>query len=99
MIASTLPDLSEVAYNFTISGVGDRYDHREDTNYYMQPGNLFRLMTPDQKARLIDNLVQDMKPVSRDVQIRQLKHFYAADPAYGESVAQGIGIDIREVTG
>ena len=89
---------SEVAYNFTISGVGDRYDHREDTDYHTQPGNLFRLMTPDQKARLIDNLVQDMKPVSRDVQIRQLKHFYAADPAYGEGVAQGLGIDIKEVT-
>ena len=39
-----------------------------------------------------------MKPVSRDVQIRQLKHFYAADPAYGEGVARGLGIDIKEVT-
>ena len=46
----------EVAYNFTISGVGDRYDHREDTDYYTQPGNLFRLMAPDQKHDLLTTL-------------------------------------------
>ena len=87
----------EAAYNFTTDGVGARYDHRVDADEYTQAGNLFRLMTPAERGRLIDNLVQDMQPVSRDVQIRQLKHFHAADPAYGEGIAQGLGIAIKDV--
>ncbi|MDO8616652.1 MAG: catalase-related domain-containing protein [Dehalococcoidia bacterium] len=81
-----------------VSGLVGRYDHREGNDDYTQPGNLFRLLTPDHKARLIDNLVQHMTPVKRDIQLRQIAHFYAADPAYGEGVARGLGIDIREVS-
>ena len=36
-----------------------------------------------------------MRPVSKEVQLRQLRHFYKADPAYGEGVAKGLGIDAK----
>ena len=75
-----------------ITGDADRYDHREGNDDYIQAGNLFRLMTPDQRTRLIDNIVGSMKSVSRDIQDRQLQHFFRADQEYGEEVAKGLGL-------
>ena len=77
-----------------ISGDADRYDHRVGADDYIQPGNLFRLMNPDQKSQLIGNIVSAMKTVPREIQERQIKHFYKADPAYGEGVAQGLGLPL-----
>ena len=81
-----------------ISGNADRYDHwvgNED--YWTQPGNLFRLMSAEEKVRLIGNLVGAMQGVPRATQVRQIRHFYKADPAFGEGVAKGLGIDVNEV--
>jgi len=35
--------------------------------------------------------------VPRKIQELQIQHFYRADPAYGEGVAKGLGIDIKSV--
>lgn len=32
-----------------------------------------------------------MRPVNREIQLRQIRHFYKADTAYGEGVAAGLG--------
>lgn len=80
-----------------IFGDADRYDHRINNEDYSQAGDLFRLMAPDARARLIDNLVQAMKPIPKVIQLRQLHHFYQADPAYGEGVAKGLGIESGEI--
>ncbi len=39
-----------------LNGSADRYDHREDTDYYSHAGALFRLMSEAQKALLISNI-------------------------------------------
>lgn len=80
-----------------LSGDADRYDHRRGNEDYSQPGDLFRLMTTDQKAQLIGNIVRSMKTVPREIQLRQLVHFYKADPAYGTGVAAGLGIPASEM--
>jgi len=80
-----------------IFGDADRYDHRAGNDDYTQAGNLFRLMSADQKRQLIDNLVGAMKDVPKFIQVRQLKHFNKADPDYGKGVAIGLGVDIKEV--
>ena len=77
-----------------ISGDADRYDHREGNDDYTQAGNLFRLMKPEQKKQLIQNIVSAMKPVPKEIQERQIRHFYKADPAYGEGVAKGLGLSM-----
>ncbi len=77
-----------------LSGNADRYDHRDGNEDYSQAGDLFRLMNADQKAQLIDNIVRAMKPVPKEIQMRQLKHFYGADPEYGAGVAKGLGISM-----
>ena len=82
-----------------ISGDADRYNHRDGNEDYTQAGNLFRLMDADQKQQLIDNLVGALMPVPKFIQVRQLGHFYQADPEYGGRVAAGLGISMDEVMG
>jgi catalase len=80
-----------------ISGDADRYDHREGNDDYTQAGNLFRLMSPNQKSQLIENIVNAMKTVPKEIQERQVQHLYRADPAYGEGVAKGLGLSGAKV--
>jgi catalase len=88
-------DKSYVERPKMVSGVVARHDHRSNSDYYTQPGNLFRLMPADAKQRLISNIVGNMKSVPRRIQELQIQHFYKADPAYGTGVAKGLGLDIN----
>ncbi len=75
-----------------ISGDADRYNQPVVDDDYVQPGNLFRLMPPDEQARLIENIVNSLKTVPIFIQKRMVSHFRRADPAYGEGVAKGLGL-------
>ena len=77
----------------------DRHNHRLDGDYYTQPGNLFRLMTPDARERLVGNIVGSLSGVPRRIQELQIRHFYEADPAYPTGVAKGLGLDIQDIVG
>jgi catalase len=78
-----------------VSGAADRYDHRVDNDDYTQPGNLFRLMSGDQKRQLFDNIAAAMQGVPEVIQRRQIAHFTRADPAYGAGVAERLGLTTR----
>ena len=80
-----------------ISGSVDRHDHRLESDYYSQPGELFRLMKPDARERLIGNIIASMKSVPQRIQEVQIRHFYKADPAYGAGVAKGLGLNIEKI--
>jgi catalase len=59
-----------------VSGAVARHDHRSDSDYYTRPGNLFRLMTPDAKQRLISDIVGSLgNGVPRHIQELQIQHF------------------------
>ena len=75
-----------------ISGAADRYDHRQGNDDYSQAGALFRLMSPAQKAALMDNIAAAMRGVPEVIQLRQVGHFGKADPAYGRGVAERLGL-------
>ncbi len=75
-----------------ISGDADRYDHRAGNDDYKQPGDLFRLMTPDEQAQLMDNIAEAMQGVPEEIVKRQIVHFYLADKAYGLGVAERMGL-------
>ncbi|NYF90633.1 catalase [Tunturiibacter empetritectus] len=84
-----------VTYNTATVG---RYDHREhDGDYYTQPGNLFRLMTPDAQERLCGNIAAGLGKVETRIQDLQINHFYKCDPKYGEGVAKAIGRKIEDI--
>lgn len=78
----------------TITGSVDRHNHRLDSDYYTQPGNLFRLMPADAKARLISNIVGSLSSVPRKIQECQVSHFLKADQDYGRRIAEGLGLQI-----
>src|SRR6201999_106526 len=44
----------------SIEGAADHWNHRVDDDYYSQPGDLFRLMTPDQQQVLFDNTARSV---------------------------------------
>jgi catalase len=76
-----------------ISGDADRYQQKRGVDDdYIQPGNLFRLMPPDEQERLIANIVGTLKDVPQKIQEKMVEHFTRADPAYGTGVAGGLGL-------
>lgn len=80
-----------------VAGTVARHDHRSDSDYYSQPGALFRLLPADEKQRLISNIVGSMSSVPRRIQELQIRHFHKADPAYGAGVAKGLGLKIEDI--
>lgn len=72
-----------------------RYDFREDdSDYYTQPGELFRAMTPDQQQVLFENTARNMGDSTLQIKHRHIYNCYQADPGYGEGVAKALEIDI-----
>ncbi len=80
-----------------ISGTVDRHNHRNESDYYTQPGNLFRLMAKDAQERLIGNVVGSLGQTPKRIQELQVTHFYKADPAYGMGVAKGLGLAVSQL--
>jgi catalase len=82
--------------SFPVSGVAENvgYDHHD---HYTQAGDLYRLMSEEERARLVANIVGAMKPVERDdIKLRQIGHFYKADPEYGTRIAQGLRLQVPQ---
>lgn len=75
-----------------------QWNHREDTDYYSQPGALFRLMTTAHQQRLFENTARSIGEAPREIQIRHIRNCLKADPAYGSGVAGALGIALHEVT-
>jgi catalase len=73
-----------------IVGDGDRYDHRQGNEDYIQAGELFRLLPVDEQQRLFSNIAAAMQGVPQFIIDRQLVHFSKADPAYGIGVAKAL---------
>ena len=81
-----------------VSGDADRYNHRDGNDDYTQPGNLFRLMSSNQKKQLFSNTAEAMEGVPERIKVRQIVHYYKADPAYGRGVAEKLGLDIEQIS-
>ena len=79
-----------------ISGDAAHYDHRVGNDDYAQAGALFRLIGAEAQARLMDNIAGSLGKAPLFIQQRQLKHFLAADPAYGEGVAKRLGLTVAQ---
>ena len=84
------PDFREPP--LSLAGAADHWNHREDTDYYSQPGALFRLMTPAQQQALFGNTARSIAEAGREIQLRHIRNCMKADPAYGAGVAKALGI-------
>ncbi|MEH7508613.1 catalase KatA [Priestia megaterium] len=81
---------------YPVSGIADSvvYDHND---HYTQAGDLYRLLSEEERTRLVANIVEAMKPVEKEeIKLRQIHHFYKADPEYGTRVADGLGLSVPQ---
>ena len=76
----------------SLEGAAAHWDHREDEDYYHQPGLLFRLMSPEKQALLFANTARAIGGAPREIQLRHIGNCLKADPAYGKGVAAALGI-------
>jgi len=84
------PDYAEPP--LSLSGAAAHWDHREDEDYYSQPGNLFRLMSAEQQQALFNNTAGSLGGASIEVQQRHIANCTKADPAYGAGIAKALGL-------
>jgi len=64
----------------------------------VQAGNLYRnVMTDEGREHLVGNIVDHLGGAQKRIQLRQAASFYKADPDYGRRVAEGLGLDVKEV--
>ena len=89
------PDFSEPP--LSIDGAADHWNHREDTDYFSQPGNLFRLMSPEQQQVLFENTARSVGGAPKEIQLRHIRNCLEADPAYGQGVANALGVPVNEL--
>lgn len=90
--------MSDIRYNYpplTLEGSADHYP--QDTDYYTQPGNLYRLLPADEKDRLTSNFTAATDGVRENIRIRAIARFYQADPDCGTSMAKKTGIALNKV--
>lgn len=86
------PDFSEPP--LSLEGAADHWNHREDEDYYSQPGLLFNLMSTEQKEALFANTARAIGDAPKKIQMRHIENCTKADPAYGKGVADALGIKI-----
>ncbi len=86
------PENKQAAYPVTGIAENVSYDHHD---HYTQAGDLYRLLSVEERTRLVDNIVAAMKPVEKDeIKLRQIGHFYKADPEYGKRIAEGLELSV-----
>jgi catalase len=76
--------------HLAIQGDAGHWDHRDDSDYFSQPGNLFRLMSADKQQLLFDNTARAILAASETVQQRHIQNCSKADPAYGEGITKAL---------
>ncbi len=89
------PDFAEPPLG--LDGNADHWNHREDDDYYSQPGILFRLMTAEQQKALFGNTARAMGDAPKEIKIRHIGNCFKADPAYCKGVADALSIPLSEV--
>lgn len=79
---------------FEVEGLAEEVAYDAD-DHFTQAGDLYRLMSEDEKTRLVQNIVDHLGQCTiEEVKLRQIGHFYKADPEYGTRVAEGLGLEV-----
>ncbi len=89
------PDFAEPP--LALDGAADHWNFREDdSDYYSQPGALFRLMSDTQKIALFENTARNFAAAGKEVQLRHIGNCRKADPAYGAGVEKALAMLMKQ---
>ena len=92
------PDPNTLEPSFEVTGLAARQPYTHPNDDFVQAGNLYRdVMTDEGRDHLIGNIVDHLGSAQKRIQLRQTAIFYKADPDYGSRVAEGLGLDVKEV--
>jgi catalase len=75
-----------------ISGDADAYNQPTTDDDFIQPGNLYRLLPSREQDRLVENLINSLKTVPKNIQERMVKQFSKVDSTWGKKVGKALGI-------
>ena len=80
-----------------VNGAIYNYDERElDSDYFTQPGKLWRLMSAEDQRATCENTARAMGDSALFIKQRHVRNCSYADPEYGKGVAKALGIDYEE---
>ncbi len=92
------PDASIAEPQFEVSGKAARQKYTHPNDDFVQAGDLYRKVMKDtDRKNLISNIVGHLGSAQTRIQLRQTAVFYKADKEYGSRVAEGLGLDVKEV--
>ncbi|WP_416308472.1 catalase [Neptunicella sp. SCSIO 80796] len=66
------------------------YHDQSQEDYYTQAGDLFRLMSQDQKQQLVSNIVEGLSMATDTVKSRMIVQFSKADKEYGSMIQSAL---------
>ncbi|MGB7295591.1 MAG: catalase [Candidatus Aminicenantales bacterium] len=92
------PDPTKGEPPFEVSGLAARHPFTHPNDDFEQAGVLYRkVMTDTDRDHLVGNIVDHLKGAQKRIQMRQAAIFFKADSDYGRRVAEGIGLDVKDV--
>ena len=78
------------------SVIVDRFDSTVDHDNFTQPGNMYRMFDDAHRDRLTTRIAGVLGQARKEVQERQLAHFFNADEDYGRRVAEKLGVEVSK---
>jgi catalase len=92
------PQIDAAEPPFKVSEKAARHPYTHPNDDFVQPGNLYQhVMKDEDRTHLIDNIVTHLCNAKKEIQIRQTKIFYKANPEYGRRVAEGLKLPLKEI--
>lgn len=91
------PDVMEPPLD--LSGALYAYDPKDDPtdDNFRAGGDLYRVMTEEKRAVLIENTANNIAPVTENIKYRHAVHCYLADVEYGTRMTEALGLDFDKV--
>jgi len=93
-----VPQADVAEPDVAVSGEAGRHPYTHPNDDIFQAGELYRrVMIDEDRGHLIGNITSHLCNAQKRIQLRQAAVFYKADADYGRRVADGLGLDVKEV--
>ncbi|SAM07576.1 hypothetical protein [Absidia glauca] len=73
-----------------LHGETGRFPYKLTDDDFAQAGNLYRMLSDEEKTDLINNIAGHIKNAKKEIRDRQIAHFKRAHPEYGQRVQDAV---------
>jgi len=71
------------------------YPRTNRADDFEQAGLLYRVLSEEERIRLVNNIATHMSGIDPQIQRRQIEHFTKADPEYGRRIAEQLNLKME----